>query len=71
MKTTFHSELFGIEFTKTDKGFVKFVIAELLYWILHIEKQNCYYFEHNKALEKYRNELKKREARHNVLYIRK
>lgn len=60
MKNKFHSELFTRDITNKEKDFDKLVIAELLYRIYQIEKLNCYCFEHNKELEKYKSDLKKR-----------
>jgi len=59
MKSKFNSQLFGRDITRKEKDFNKFVIAELLYRIHIIEKQNCHCLEHSKEVDNYRKELKK------------
>jgi hypothetical protein len=59
MKTKFNSQLFGWDISRNEKDFNKFVIAELLYRIHIIEKQNCHCIEHSKELSYYQKELQK------------
>ena len=53
IKKVFYSELFGRNIEKTERDYISFVKAELLFRIDRLKKENCSCFQCQDNLDKY------------------